>query len=82
MHSLLPKLFPGMFLCNIRLILHGECIFQLESQILLEQGLFYLVFHPSKGTPYNILLHEENKWKDLLARSGALDLRVRTVEPD
>ena len=30
MHSILPKLFPGSFMCSTYLILHGECSFSLN----------------------------------------------------
>lgn len=45
-YSLLLKLFPDMFTYNICLILHGEHLFQLKSQ-LLEQVSFFIPY-PSK----------------------------------
>lgn len=43
MHSILPKLYPDMFMSNIHLILFTSCLFQLKSQIL-EQALFFCFF--------------------------------------
>lgn len=77
MYSILPKLFPGRFMGSTCLILHGECFFQLKPQIL-EQTSFFFISHPTNDVSYNTLLHEEKKWKQLLAGSGTLNLRVKT----